>query len=194
LLVGGIWGGCALILHVPRLIAVPQNWGLRGEVCEMLALSSAAFVLAGTVARADGAATRWDDTQANIGRVIFGCAAVVFGVDHFLALNLIASLIPTWMPGHLFLASLTGAAMIASGVSIVANWKSELGAIGLGLVFLLFVLTLHAPRVLADPHSPDEWSSALIALGMCGASWIVATRPRHRSVNSGLRGEGGLST
>jgi hypothetical protein len=46
----------------------------------------------------------------------------------------------------------------------------------------LFVLTLHLPRVLAAPQSPDEWSSGLIALGMCGASWIcasVAALPPH---------------
>jgi len=171
-----------LILHVPRMIVVPENWGLRGEVCEMLALSSAAFILAGTSPRADGSAGRWDRALANIGRVLFGIAVVVFGVDHFLALDLIASLVPAWMPGDIFLASLTGAAMIVAGVSILTKWMGELGAFGLGILFLLFVLTLHVPRVLAAPRSPDEWSSALIALGMWGASWIcvsVAARGHH---------------
>jgi uncharacterized membrane protein YphA (DoxX/SURF4 family) len=167
LLLGGMLLGCALILHVPRLVVVPQNWGLRGEVCEILALSAAAFVLTGRL--------------ANIGRVLFGITAVVFGVDHFLALGLIASLVPAWMPGHLFLAALTGAAMIAAGVSIITKWMGEPGAFWLGLVFLLIVLTLHVPRVLAAPQSPDEWSSALIALGMCGASWICAAVARKRS-------------
>ena len=175
LLVGGILLGWNLILHVPRMVVVPQNWGLRGEVCEMLALSSAAFILAGTLPRADGSAGRWDRALANIGRVLFGMSAVVFGVDHFLALDLIASLVPAWMPGHIFLASLTGAAMIAAGVSILTKWMGGLGAFGLGMVFLVFVLTLHVPRVLAAPRSPDEWSSALIALGMWGASWICAS-------------------
>ena len=35
LLFGGLFLGCALILHVPRMVVVPQNWGLRGEVGEM---------------------------------------------------------------------------------------------------------------------------------------------------------------
>jgi uncharacterized membrane protein len=182
LVIGGIFLGSDLILHVPRMIVVPENWGLRGEVCEMLALSSAAFILAGTLPRADGSAGRWDRALANIGRVLFGIAVVVFGVDHFLALDLIASLVPAWMPGHIFLASLTGAAMIVAGVSILTKWMGGLGAFGLGIVFLLFVVTLHVPRVLAAPRSPDEWSSALIALGMWGASWIcvsVATRGHY---------------
>ena len=180
LLFGGMFLGWALIVHLPRIVVVPQDWGLRGEVCEVLALSSAAFVLAGTLAREEGRTGRWDRALANSGRVIFGIAAVVFGVDHFLALDLIASLIPAWMPAHIFLASLTGAAMIAAGVSIVTQWQGGLGAFGLGMVFLLFVLTLHLPRILAAPASPDEWSSGLIALGMCGASWICASAARSR--------------
>ena len=187
LIVGSILLGSDLILHVPRMIVVPKNWGLRGEVCEMLALSSAAFILAGTLPRANGSVGRWDLTLANIGRIFFGIAAVVFGVDHFLALDLIASLVPGWMPWHLFLASLAGAAMIAAGVGILTKWIGGLGAFGLGIVFMLFVLTLHVPRVLAAPRSPDEWSSALIALGMWGASWIcvsVAARARPHPDNS----------
>jgi uncharacterized membrane protein len=172
---GGLFLACDLIMHVPRMIVVPQNWGLRGEVCEMLALSSAAFVLAGTLPREDGTAGRWDRPLANAGRVLFGICGVVFGVAHFLALDLIASLVPAWMPGHLFLASLTGAAMIAAGLSLVTTWMAGWAAVGLGTMYLLFVLTLHVPRVLAAPQSPDEWSSALIALGMCGASWLCAS-------------------
>src|SRR5690606_19223977 len=100
-----------------------------------------------------------------------------------LALDLIASLVPAWMPGHIFLASLTGAAMIAAGVSVLTKRLDGPATFGLGVMFLLFVLTLHLPRVLATPRSPDEWSSALIALGMCGASRIsasvAAVAPRH---------------
>ncbi len=175
LLFGGLFLGCDLILHVPRMVVVPRNWGLRGEVTEMLALGSAALVLAGTLGGTGSSPGPGDRALANIGRVLFGVAAVVFGGDHFLALDLIASLVPAWMPGHIFLASLTGAAMIAAGVSIATKWQGGPGAFGLGMVFLLFVLTLHVPRVLAAPQSPDEWSSALIALGMWGASWMCAS-------------------
>ncbi len=174
MLAGGILLGSDFILHLPRLVLVPGNWGLRGEVSEMLAFASAAFVLAATLPRADGSFGRWDRALANTGRVLFGISAVVFGVDHFLALKLIASLIPAWMPGHMFLASLTGSAMIVAGVSIVTKRLGDWAALGLGALFLMIVLTLHAARVIAAPHDPDEWSSALIALGMCGASWICA--------------------
>jgi uncharacterized membrane protein len=194
LIIGGILLGSDLILHVPRMLVAPQNWALRGQVCEMLALSSAAFIVAGTLPRADGGVRRLDRALANTGRVLFGVALVIFGVDHFLALDLIASLVPAWMPAHLLLASLTGAAMIAAGVSILTRWLDGPAAFGLGVMFLLFVLTLHAPRVLAAPRSPDQWSSALIALAMCGASWIYASvaviPPKHAA--DALAGELGI--
>lgn len=180
LIIGGILLGADLILHLPRMLAVPENWALRGQVSEMLALSSAAFILAATLPRAAGGARRSDAVLASIGRVLFGITAVVFGVDHFLALDLIASLVPAWMPGHLLIASLTGAAMIVAGVSILTRRMDGPAVFALGVMFLLFVLTLHAPRVLAAPHDPNEWSSALIALAMCGASWIYASAAAER--------------
>jgi len=43
-------------------------------------------------------------------------------------------------------------------------------------MFLLWFLVLHAPRVASYPKvlDPHEWSSAFIALGICGGSWILA--------------------
>lgn len=175
LLIGAIFLAAGLILHLPRLLVLPHNWGLRGEVCEILALSAAAFIVAGTSPREEGGVRRSDVALRNFGRILFGFTLVVFGVDHFLALDLIASLVPAWMPGHLVLASLTGAAMIAAGVSLLSKWMAGPTAFGLGAMFLIFVLTLHIPRVLADSRTPSEWSSALIALAMCGASWISAS-------------------
>jgi hypothetical protein len=75
----------------------------------------------------------------------------------------------------LFWALLTGTALIASGISIAFRWLDQWAGFLLGVMFLLWVVILHAPRVAADLHNPDEWSSALIAFAMGGASWIAAT-------------------
>jgi len=174
LVFGAILLGCDLVMHIPHMLAAPENWALRGEVCEMLALSSAAFVLAGTLRRADGSAAPWDGALANFGRVLFGVTLVVFGIDHYLALQLIASLVPSWLPAHTFFAVFTGTALIAAGISIATRWMGVWGGLALGAMFLLWFLTLHLPLVSRTPTNPNQWSSAFIALGMCGASWICA--------------------
>jgi hypothetical protein len=42
-------------------------------------------------------------------------------------------------------------------------------------MFGSWVLIVHAPRVLRDSHNPSEWSSMLIALGMCGGALLIAS-------------------
>lgn len=110
------------------------------------------------------------------GTYLFAASSVVFGIDHFLVLSFIASLVPSWIPGGLFWAYLTGTAFIAAGLGIAANWMARRAATLLGTMFLIWFLLLHAPRVVTAPrsHDPHEWSRAFIALAMCGGSWICA--------------------
>jgi uncharacterized membrane protein len=174
LLTAGILLAAGVFLQIPRMLLVPRDWALRGEVFEILALAAAALMVAGTSRRAEVAARLSDAVLADMGRVIFGVAAVVFGVDHFLALDLIASLVPAWLPAHVAVASLTGATMVIAGACFITKRLVGPAAFALGVMFLLFVLTLHLPRVLAAWRDPNQWSSALIALAMCGASWVCA--------------------
>jgi fucose permease len=74
-------------------------------------------------------------------------------------------------------------AVMASGVA--ANWMAHWGATLLGTMFLLWVLLLHSPRVARasvsrSPNTPTEWSSAFIALAMCGGAWISAWHFRRK--------------
>jgi uncharacterized membrane protein len=110
------------------------------------------------------------------GRYLFAGSSVVFGISHFLVPRFIATLILAWIPGALFWAYFTGAAFIAAGFSVAIKLLDRLAATLLGTMFLLWFLILHAPRVLsaARSHNPNEWSSAFMALGMCGACWIIA--------------------
>jgi uncharacterized membrane protein len=171
---------CLLAFPLPRAIASPLDIGFRTIVFEPLALCGAAWTLAGTLP----AAKRYSQPVENFidwliksGRFLFAISSIIFGIDHFLILHFIATLVPTWIPGSgFFWACFTGAAFIAAGIGLAANWMARWAAALLGTMFLLWFLFLHAPRVMTFPrsHNPNEWSSAFIALGMCGASWICA--------------------
>jgi hypothetical protein len=41
-------------------------------------------------------------------------------------------------------------------------------------MFLLWVLILHAPRVVGALHNGNEWTSMFVALAMSGAGFVVA--------------------
>jgi hypothetical protein len=80
----------------------------------------------------------------------------------------------------MFWAYLTGAGFVAAGICIASKWMGRLAGMWMGIMFMLWFFLLHMPRVLGiyrvggGLHNPNEWSSALIALGMWGGSWICA--------------------
>src|SRR5256885_1650651 len=87
--------------------------------------------------------------------------------------NFIASLIPKWIPGRLFLAYFTGAAFVAAALSIAVGKITRLAGILLAIMFLIWVVVLHAPRVAHAIHDANVWASMLVPVSMSGR------RPRH---------------
>jgi len=85
------------------------------------------------------------------GPVFFAAPMAVFGADHFIAPQIVASMVPSWIPGHLFWTYFVGTALIAAAVSIVVDKYSTLAAILLGLMIFSFVLLIHVPKAAASP-------------------------------------------
>ena len=171
---------CDLVFQISRVAASPWDVGVRTGAFETLILGCSALILAGTL-RPVGEAVRplekAVDSLIFSARYLFAGSAIVFGLDHYLVFGLIVSLVPHWIPGGgWFWANLTAIAFIAAGLSIATGWFAKWAAAMMGLMFLLWFLVLHAPRIVSYPYSqdPNEWSSAFIALGIAGGSWILA--------------------
>jgi len=163
-----------LVLEVPRYATELGNMASRTGVFEPLAMATLAWLLPGP-----GTIPGW---LVRLSRYLLMLALVVFGVDHFLGLAFIASLLPNWIPWHVFWVALFGAGFIAAGLSIGFDVLERWGAACLGLMFAIWVFTLHLPRVLGlygipgAPHSPAEWSSLFIAVALWGGPWALASR------------------
>jgi uncharacterized membrane protein YphA (DoxX/SURF4 family) len=178
-----------LFTQISNVAASALDLGVRTVAFETLAMAGSALTLAGTVRpngdRSRGSGNFLDGLIAS-GPYLFAVSSVVFGIDHFLILGFIASLVPAWIPAPMFWAYFTGGALVVTGISIAIRWMDRWAAFMLGVMFLLWFLLLHAPRVMSAPrsHDPNEWSSAFIALAMCGGSWICAwhAERRHRKL------------
>jgi uncharacterized membrane protein YphA (DoxX/SURF4 family) len=175
-----------LIFEIHKVAIQPLDLSIRTVFFETLSMSASAFMLAGILTAEKILPSRWErviDALIKIAPYLFAISLIAFGITHFLVLPFIASLIPSWIPGALFLAYFTGAAFIAAGISIATKIMACWAAFLLGLMFLLWFLLLHLPRIMsaARSHNPDEWSSAFIALGMCGGSWICARYSRTQN-------------
>ena len=180
LVLGVLFLLCDLILQIPRVAALPWDVGVRTCAFETLTMCASALILAGALPAEAPGFGRWEGAVKVLtrsGRYLFAVSAIVFGIDHYLVFKFIVALVPKWIPGGgWFWAHLTAIAFIAAGVSIALGWMDRWASFMLGLMFLLWFLVLHAPRVASYPSvlNPDEWSSAFIALGICGGAWILA--------------------
>ncbi len=173
-LLGGLFLLCLLFLHGPRLPAILHDGTERSRAFETLAMCGSALLLAGP-------------RPVGPGRLFLAVSMLVFGLDHFLFAGFVATLIPGWIPGHLFWAWFTGFCFVAAGLAFALKKLAPLAALLLGLMFLLWFVVLHVPRVIASPRNGDEWNSAFVALGLSGAAFVAAYILRNGSNTSEVK-------
>jgi hypothetical protein len=110
------------------------------------------------------------------GIYLFALSLVVFAVLHIRYSPYIMTLIPGWMPAHLFLSYLVIAGFLLASFSFFTDLKVPLASASLGIMFLLWVLTLHLPRVIGKWTVESEWASLFVALAVCGIAFSIYRR------------------
>ncbi len=176
LVIGVLFLLCVVFLQLQHFNDVLHNGNDRTRALEPLALSGAAFALA-AVMPAEGFAGVGSSNHARLilfGRLLFGISMIIFGVQHFMYARFLATLVMAWLPAHLFWIYFTGASMVAAGLAITFAIQARLAGILLGIMFLLWVMLLHAPRVFGNLHNQDELTSLFVALAFSGSSLVLA--------------------
>ena len=98
-------------------------------------------------------------------------------VSPFVQTAPIMSLIPSWIPGHVFFVLLVGACLIAAGLSIATRIQSALAASLTALMFVCFEALMIIPGAVADPRDRFGWTIVLREFTFCaGALAIAAAR------------------
>lgn len=183
LLIGVLFLLCVVFLHLQHLSDVIHKGNDRTRALEPLALAAAAFILAGTYASHSAKSSAWHtvtEIAIKSARFVFVFTLVIFGWQHFEYATYLATLVPAWIPFHLGWIYFTGAGFIAAGACIALKILGRFAATALGLMFFLWVVTLHAPRVYHSLHNCDEWSSLFVALAMAGGSFVIAATLPNR--------------
>ncbi len=110
------------------------------------------------------------------GRLFFAISMFFFGVEYFIYASGLKGPIPgpPWLPGSQLGAVLTGGVLIAVAVCIAMEKLARLAATLLGVALLLYVLLLQLPRLIAQPHSPDPWTSSFELLALMGGAFVLA--------------------
>jgi uncharacterized membrane protein YphA (DoxX/SURF4 family) len=166
-----------VLLHLPKVVAHPLAIGPWGGVAEQSALvvgGLLAFAMTAGIESAVFYRACW---------ILFGLCCLVFGTEHFKYENETAAMVPKYLPmGQHFWARATGAAHIAAGLGILTGIRARLAAQMLTAMFLVFQVLVHAPVLIADPHSHMSWVINAINLALTGVAWIVADSLKWRTV------------
>ncbi len=112
------------------------------------------------------------NSLTNTGRILFALPFAVFGLMHFMAAGDMAGLVPGWVPGGVFWVYLTGLALIAATIAIIAKKHISLAALLLGILMFVFVLTIHLPGVMGGNQMSMSGLLKDFALG--GAAFMIS--------------------
>jgi uncharacterized membrane protein len=109
-----------------------------------------------------------------IARVLYGLSLVFFGLAHFIDVKDTLSLIPNWLPGHLFWAYFTGGAFVAAGIAVLIGICPRLAASLSALQIGLFLLLVWVPIVAAGSKVPFQWSETILNAALWAGAWMIA--------------------
>ena len=108
------------------------------------------------------------------GPLFYAASIAAFGTEHFTLTDAIASIVPSWIPWHHFVALFVGACFIAGALSMVTRIQTRLAASLLALTFFLFVVLMDAPGWVQDPRDRFALALTLRELSFCAGPLALA--------------------
>jgi uncharacterized membrane protein len=179
----------SLLFVVIVLIQLTQNKfadllkpGIWTNALKEFAFCGSAFVVAASLPRnklpikkEPSLVEKFENKIMSLSQFPLAIMVLIFGIDHFIYLGYVSTLVPAWIPGHIFWTYFAGAALIASGTGIILNIEARLAATMLGIMLFIWVIILHIPRAIADPsgNMGNELTSVFEALAFSGVAFIM---------------------
>jgi uncharacterized membrane protein len=175
-----------ITIHIPFYAKIsPQMLGAWGDAFKILAFCGGAIIVAGTFP-GPPSTTSVSVIMRFLGKLFLCTTLIVFGAEHFVYSQFVATIIPNYIPLHYFWTYFAGVALILSGSIIIIDGILRFFHINtgllkitaglLGLMIFLWVFMLHVPRAIADPHTGNgnEWTSVFEAFAFSGVAFILA--------------------
>jgi uncharacterized membrane protein len=166
-----------VLFRLPFILLTP-NLGTFFSLCDVAVTMAAAWVLYTWFA------TEWDRRKLSfvtgakglrIARALYGLSMIFYGSAHFMAIPDTVSLVPRWLPWHVFWAYFFGCAFIAAGLGILIGVYARLAAALSAVEIGLFTLLVWVPNVTAaGPKSDFQWSETILSCVLTASAWLVA--------------------
>ncbi len=116
-----------------------------------------------------------DTMIGKTGRILYGITILVFSSFHFMGANDMAGMVP--LPGGVFWVYLTGVALLGASISILIQNRVKLVSMLLGIMLVVFALSIHLPGVIGaenDMSMQISMGNLLKDLAMAGAAFFIS--------------------
>jgi uncharacterized membrane protein len=107
-------------------------------------------------------------------RILYALPFVVFGINHFINATDMQHIVPSFFPLRIYWVYLTGAALIAAGLSIITKIQAKLAALLLALMLAVFIVTIHIPGLFNEQTWQMSMISLLKDLSLAAAALLIA--------------------
>ena len=113
---------------------------------------------------------------ALIGRILFALPFIAFGLMHLTDSAKMAEMVLKDWPMAQGLVIISGIAMLAGGISIIINKMAKWGSLGIAVLMLIMVVSLHLPNAMSDDENAKMMGmiSTLKDLGLMGGALFLA--------------------
>lgn len=165
------------VVRSPTVEVYYQSWG------ETAVLVAGAWVLYAWFAPA------WDrqrlgfatgDSGVRNARILYALALIAFGFSHFAYLGNTASLVPAWLPWHVFWAYFTGSTYLLAAAAILIGAYARLATALSALQMGLFTLLVWTPLMFAGTITSGQRGEFIVSWMLTAAAWVLTDS--YRSV------------
>ncbi|MPZ18520.1 MAG: hypothetical protein GEV06_11485 [Luteitalea sp.] len=108
---------------------------------------------------------------------------IICGIEHFVLVEFVHTLVPAWIPGPFFWTYFAGIALIAGGAGLLVEKTRRLAATLSGIMIFIWVIVLHIPRAVTSAGDGNEWTAVVEALAMSGIAFVLAGSTTARRLN-----------
>jgi len=136
-------------------------------------LIAAAWVLYGGFA--EGSNFLASDRGQRIAYLLYGLALIAFGLSHFFYLEMTAPLVPSWLPGPVFWAYLTGCAYLVAGIFLITVIGARLGAMIAAVQITLITVLVWGTMILGGPMSSRHLQETIVSWALTAGAWVLAS-------------------
>jgi uncharacterized membrane protein len=116
--------------------------------------------------------------------VCIGLFFTASGIQHFIFIEFVKTLVPRWIPGDVFWSYVAGMGLMAAGISLITGFKRQSAALVASWTVFIWFLILHLPRGFGETRNFNEWIAIFEALAVSAILAIIYWREKNGQTSS----------